>query len=124
MPPKTSQVDQSAGFITKKEDFPSLSPVGASTSSGVVLQERTARLELSQADLARRVDALHEGLQQLVLQIGDLIKGFSAAQSSTSRVSSTPPDVADRSRQFSYQESQLRHPGVAPPERATRLRGF
>ena len=43
MPPKTSQVDQSTGFITKKEDFPSLSPVGASSSGGVVLQERTAK---------------------------------------------------------------------------------
>ena len=115
MPPKTSQVDQSAGFITKKEDFPSLSPVGASSSSGVVLQERTARLELSQADLARSVAALHEGQQQLVLQIGDLIKGFSAAQPSTSRVPSAPPDVADQSRQFSHQEAQLRHPGIAPP---------
>ncbi len=50
-----------------KEDFPSLSPVGASTSSGVVLHERTVRFELSQADLARSVAALHEGQQQLAL---------------------------------------------------------
>ena len=95
MPPKTSQVEQSAGFIAKKEDFPSLSPLGAGGSSGVVLQERTARMESSQADRTRSVAALHEGQQQLVLQIGDLIKGFSAAQSSTSRVSSAPPDVAE-----------------------------
>ena len=114
MPPKASQVEQPAAFITKREDFPALSPVGASASSGVILQERTARLELSQADLARSVAALHEGQQQLVHQISDLLKGLSATQASTSRVTSTPPDGADQSRTFP-QEAPLRHHAIAPP---------
>ena len=118
MPPKTSQVEQS-GFIAKQEDFPALSPVGASGSSGVLLQERTSRLESSQADLARSVAALHEGQQELAHQIGELIRGFSAPTSSSSRVSSVPPaaQVVTDQTQFTQQAAHLRQPIPAAPQR-------
>ena len=118
MPPKTSLVEQS-GFIAKQEDFPALSPVGASGSSGVLLQERTSRLESSQADLARSVAALHEGQQELAHQIGELIRGFSAPTTSSSRVSSVPPaaQVVTDQTQFTHQAAHLRQPVPAAPQR-------
>ena len=117
MPPKTSQVEQSAGFIAKKEDFPSLSPGGASVS-GVQLQDRTSRLEDFTADLARSVAALHEGQQQLVGQIGSLIHSVSAASAASPPVSSSEPNI--RVPEQTFRAAQPRPPRPA----ANFLRGF
>jgi hypothetical protein len=77
----------------------------------VQLQDRTSRLEDFTADLARSVAALHEGQQQLVSQIGSLIRGVSAASSASPPVSSSEPNI--RVPEQTFRAAQPRPPRPA-----------
>ena len=115
MSPKTkSESPAQAGFIAKKDDFPSLSPSLGVSASGSARDLRFDRLEEVTADLSRSVSSLFEGQQLLSRNIGEFIQGFNnASSSSASRSFPAPAPEPETTQQTPAVAQQQQHHRVA-----------